>query len=65
MNKNIDEILIKFREAKYIKDFQLYCAKNYDVIPNIRTAQRWASKEGRPHPTYINFIINWDKQYVG
>lgn len=59
--KSYKEIIKKFEDSNQVKDFQLFCAKNYDVIPTIDTTKRWAIGKGRPTKVYQYVILKWDE----
>lgn len=62
MNKGKEsEIIKKFNDASQIKNFQLFCAKQYDTIPNVMTIQRWIEKKASPNAAFACFLRRWSE----
>lgn len=64
MNTRLTAILKKFEaEDGLLKDFQLFCAKEYDTIMDRQTTKRWIFKNNEPTSAYKALILKWDEQY--
>tara|TARA_R110002020_G_C16177449_1_gene764522 strand:+ start:629 stop:826 length:198 start_codon:yes stop_codon:yes gene_type:complete len=65
MNRKVTEVLKRFEDENLIKDFQLFCAKEYETIPSREATMNWILKKQQPSSAYKNFLLKWDEQYVG